>query len=55
MADKQYLLTYIKAGTTNFDWFDTEEEMRDFYRENEDIKVLDSVRVWNVQEIDLDK
>ncbi|CAI6276527.1 hypothetical protein MKS87_11390 [Bacillus subtilis] len=55
MSDKEYLLTYKKNGTTDFDWFDTEEEMRNFYEENKNIEIIDSIRIWNVQEIDLSK
>ncbi len=29
--------------------------MRDFYEENKDIEIIDSVRIWNAQEIDLSK
>jgi hypothetical protein len=51
MREKSYLLTYKKGDKTDFDWFDTEEEMDDFIETNEGIEILDALYIADATNI----
>ena len=50
MRDKQYLLTYQdnKNLYDTFAWFDTEEELNEFIKENK-IHVIDAIRILDAR------
>ncbi|WP_338335614.1 hypothetical protein [Bacillus altitudinis] len=51
MQTKEFLLTYEKNGKTDFGWFESEDEMKSFYEENDGLKILDCLRIGFVEEI----
>lgn len=53
--NKNYLLTYLKANSHQYEWFETEEEMLEFVDTHDSIEVLDSLELFNVREIDIEK
>lgn len=51
--DKQYLLTYRIKGNFRYEWFDTEDELREFVDETEIDEIQEALYIKGVDEIDL--
>ena len=52
--DKRFLLTYLSAeGRSEYAWFETEEEMKDFISCNNYIdEVMDCIEIKEVRDVD---
>jgi hypothetical protein len=55
MEDKRFLLTgCVKTGGMSFWWFDTEEELIWFAKNNTAIEVAEAFEIGNVRSINLE-
>ena len=51
----RFVLFYEECGRYEYDWFETEDEMRDFialYKSN-DIQIVEAIEILSSREIDL--
>ena len=53
--EKRFVLFYPMESENEWQWFKTEEEMRDFlsFYEIDDIKMAKAIEILNIREIDL--
>lgn len=51
MREKSYLLTYKLDSKTDFEWFDSEDEMDIFIEENEGLEILDALYIADATNI----
>jgi hypothetical protein len=52
MSAKEYLLTYCKDGNDGFEWFDTEEELRDRIEELQNVAmIIDAVHIISAEDM----
>lgn len=49
--DKQYLLTYVTNGKHHYEWFETEDEMRDFVDATQIDEIQDALFIKGAEEI----
>lgn len=54
LVDKNFLLTHKYGQVTDFSWFGSEEELKNFVSEN-DVEVLDALEVGNCREVCFDE
>jgi hypothetical protein len=57
MVNREYLITFRKKnGLYDYEWFDTEEEMRDYIkRKRGKIEITDTIRVVEMEHIQFEE
>lgn len=49
--DKDYLLTYANANGATFEWFESEEELREFIEINKITHIFEAIRIKDAETI----
>lgn len=53
MTDHKFLLTYRVGSFISYEWFYSEEELRDFIKFNEIDEVFDAIEIPSVRDLDI--
>ena len=50
----EFLLTYVKNDATDYAFFDTEEELREYVESESSVKVMGAIEFTHVRDIEIE-